>query len=260
MKYKIPKPKELLEAGVHFGHQMRRWNPNMEPYIFTQVKGIHIIDLEQTGDLLKEACEFLYNTAKTGGQIIFVGTKRQAAEIVELEAKRCGALYINDRWLGGTITNFSVIRKNMDKLVGLLRKREAGEFNHYTKKERLLIDREIGKLQTAVGGVVLLRGVPAALFVVDARKEKTAIREAVRKGVPIAALVDTNSDPSGVQYVIPGNDDAIKSVALVVKVVADAIEAGYREFEAAGKVAVVKEVVEASAIGELSGTEPRPEV
>lgn len=228
-KFKLPKIEELLDAGVHFGHQVRRWDPEMEPYIFTVRSGIHIIDLEKTHEMLKGAAEALYEIAKQGGQIIFVGTKRQAAEIVKLEAERCGALYVNDRWLGGTITNFKVIKKNVDKLVEMIRKREAGDYKMYTKKERLMLDREIEGLQRAVGGIVGLRGLPAALFVIDTKREKTAVREAKKAGVPVAALIDTNSDPTDVSYPIPGNDDAIRSIVTIVKVISDAVESGYRE-------------------------------
>lgn len=203
----------------------------MEPYIYSVKKNIHIIDLEKTEDLLKKACDFLYGTAKNGGQIIFVGTKKQAREIVEIEAKRCGAFFVVERWLGGTITNYRVIKKNVDKLVELKRKREAGELEKYTKKERLLIDREIEKLEKFVGGIVGLRGIPQILFIVDPRREKTAAHEAKRAGVPIVSLIDTNSDPSGILHLIPGNDDAIKSIAIIVKTVADAVEEGYKDFE-----------------------------
>lgn len=229
-KYSVPKPKELLKAGVHFGHQVRRWHPSMAPYIFSAKKNIHVIDLEKTEKGLKDACEFLYKTASEGGQIIFVGTKKQAREIIENEAGRCGAFFVSNRWLGGTITNFGIIKKNTAKLTRLMKEREAGEHSHYTKKERLLIDREITKLSTLVGGIVGLTNIPAAIFVVDARREKTAIREASRANVKVAAIVDTNTDPSGVDYVIAGNDDAIKSIALMLKTVADAVEAGYKEF------------------------------
>ncbi len=229
-KYKLPKIEDLLDAGVHFGHQIRRWHPNMEPFIFTQRKGIHIIDLEITHEKLKEAADFLYEIALKGGQIIFVGTKRQAKDIIELEAKRCGALYVTERWIGGTITNYRVIRKNMDKLLELMRKKEEGEFDIYTKKERLLIDRQIAKLQLSVGGIVNLQGRPDALFIIDGRREKTAIRVANRENVPVVGLVDTNSDPTDIDYVVPGNDDAIRSIASVVKVIADAVEQGYSEY------------------------------
>jgi len=230
--YKIPTTEELMSAGVHFGHQVRRWNPKMEPYIFTVKKNIHIIDLTQTEELLKVAANVLYETAKTGGQIVFVGTKRQVRELLELEAKRCGALYVTERWLGGTITNYSVIKKNIDKLVDLSKKRASGELQKYTKKERLLIDRQIAKLQKSVGGLVGLRGTPAALFVVDARREKTAINEAFKHKVPIVAFTDTDSDPTRVSHVIPCNDDAMKSLVLLLKPIADAVECGYKEFSA----------------------------
>ena len=268
-KYKLPKIEELFEAGVHFGHQVRRWNPNMEPYIFIQRSGIHIIDLDETQKGLKEAAEAIHDIAATGGQIIFVGTKRQAKEIVETEAKRSGALYVIDRWLGGTITNYRIIRKNMDKLVDYMKKREEGEFDKYTKKERLLLDRSIDKLERSVGGIVSLQGNPAGVFVVDARREKTAIKEANIAGIPVVALVDTNSDPRSVDYPIPGNDDAIRSIAFIVKVIADAVEAGYAEYaqtaekeaverakeaeEAKEKEAVKVSTTEASHVSEEAG-------
>jgi len=226
-KHKIPSEKELLEAGVHFGHQTRRWNPKMEKYIFAQRKGIHIIDLEMTKNALKEACGYLRECASNGGQIIFVGTKKQARDIIGLEAKRCGALYVTERWLGGTITNYNIIKKNLEKLTTLRRQRNEGELAKYTKRERLTFDRIIEKLEKSVGGIVTLKGKPAVVFVVDARRERTAIREANRYGVKVCALVDTNSDPEGVDMLIPGNDDAIRSVALIVKTIADAVEDGY---------------------------------
>lgn len=230
MKTKLPKVEELLDAGVHFGHQTKRWHPKMEPYIYGVKKNIHIIDLEKTEEQLKKAANFLYETAKKGEQIILVGTKKQAREVVELEAKRSGALYATERWIGGTITNFRIIKKNIDKLLSLMKRREEGELEKYTKKERLLIDREIENLQKNVGGIVNFKGTLGALFVVDSRRERTAIREAKRAGVPVVALVDTNSDPESIDYVIPGNDDAIKSIALILKVISDAIEEGYKEY------------------------------
>lgn len=229
-KIKIPKPEDLFSAGVHFGHQIKRWNPNMEPYIFAQRSGIHIIDLDETHKGLEKAAEFLKEVASKGGQIIFIGTKRQASQIVESEAKRSGALYVSDRWLGGTITNYRIIRRNMDKLVDYIRKREEGDFDKYTKKERLLLDRAIDKLQRSVGGIVSLQGKPAAIFVVDSRREKTAVKEANIVKIPVVGIVDTNSDPRVVDYVIPGNDDAIRSIATIVKVIADAVESGYAEY------------------------------
>lgn len=229
-KIKLPKVEELFDAGVHFGHQVRRWNPNMEKFIFAQRSGIHIIDLDETHKGLESAVEFLKETASEGGQIIFIGTKRQAKDIIETEAQRSGALYVSDRWLGGTITNFRVIRKNIDKLVDLKNKKETGGLDMYTKKERLLIDRQIEKLERSVGGIVGLQGKPAAIFVVDARREKTAVKEANVAGLPVAALIDTNSDPENIQYPIPGNDDAIRSISMITKVVADAVEEGYAAY------------------------------
>lgn len=229
-KYNLPKIEEMLDAGVHFGHQVRRWNPKMEKYIFAQRKGIHVIDLEQTHALLKQACEAMYDIASQGGQIIFVGTKKQAAEVVKNEATRCGAFYVNERWLGGTITNFDVIKKNIDKLVEYKRKKEAGELGHYTKKERLLIDREIEKLERNVGGIVGIHGNPSAVFVIDSKREHTAVKEARIAKIEVFSLTDTNSDPNLVDYIIPGNDDAIRSILLVTKAISDAVEAGYKYY------------------------------
>lgn len=230
-KYELPKIEELLGAGVHFGHQTKRWHPDMEPYIYTVKRNIHIIDLEDTERLLKEACDFLYNVAKSGKKVIFVGTKKQAVEATEIEAKRSGALYVNERWLGGTLTNMSVIKNNnTEKLVELKRQKEAGELSMYTKKERLLIDREIERLERFVGGIVGLKNLPGAVFVIDSRREKTAIKEAKASKVPVVALVDTNCDPEDIDYIIPGNDDAIKSIAVILKALGNAVEAGYADY------------------------------
>ena len=229
-KYKVPKIQEMIDAGVHFGHQTKRWHPKMEPYIYTVSKGVHIIDLEKTEEMLRKACDFLYEQASMGKIIVFVGTKKQSKDIIEKEAKRSGALYVNERWVGGTITNFETIKKNIDKLLSYLKSREEGKFSIYTKKERLLIDREIEKLQASYGGISSLRKTPEVLFVIDTKREKTAIREAKRSGVPVVAIVDTNANPKDIDYPIPGNDDAIKSVALIVRAIADAVEEGYKEF------------------------------
>lgn len=257
-KYRMPKIEDLLDAGVHFGHQVRRWHPKMEPYIYTVKNKVHIIDLEQTEEMLKKACEFLYETAKNGGQIIFVGTKKQARDIIELEAKRCGAMYITERWLGGTMTNFRIIKKNIDKLVDLMKKREAGELNKYTKKERLMIDREIEKLQKYYGGIIPMRGTPAALFVVDTKREKTAVKEAGNSKVSVVALIDTNSDPTPIKYPIAGNDDAIKSVAIIIKAVAAAVEEGYKEY-AVAKEKEEKAIADAKVTAAVT-PEVKPEV
>ncbi len=230
-KYDTPKIEELIDAGVHFGHQVKRWHPSMEPYIYTVKRNIHIIDLEVTEDLLKKAADFLYSVARKGGKIVFVGTKKQARDIVEIEAKRAGAMFVTERWLGGTVTNFDVIKKNnIDKLIKMKKQREEGGFEKYTKKERLLLDRKIEKLDRFVGGLIGLSKIPDAVFVIDARRERTAVREAVVAKVPVIALIDTNSDPSDIAYPIPGNDDAIKSIACVVKALSDAVESGYSDF------------------------------
>ncbi len=219
---------ELLDAGVHFGHQRRRWHPRMAPYIYTEEKGVHIFDLAKTRDHLITAAKFLHQTAKDGGTVIFVGTKRQAKDIVEAEAKRCGAMYITERWLGGLLTNFDHVKINMERLNDLTAKREKGELAHYTKKEQLLIDRQVKKLELLVGGIRNLKELPAAIVLASARREQTAVREANRKGIPLVAIVDTNADPLAIDYLIPGNDDARKSLALIFKILADAVEQGYK--------------------------------
>jgi len=232
MKIKIPKVEEMLEAGVHFGHQVRRWNPKMEKYIYTVSKNIHIIDLEQTEQKLKEACEFVYKKAAEGGRIIFVGTKKQAREIIVAEAKRCGAMYVSERWIGGTITNSGIIRKTLDKHLKMIKERDEGIYlTTRTKKERLLIDRSIDKFQLVYGGIANMREIPSALVIVDQKREHTAIQEAKRFDIPVVGIIDTNADPTQIDYAIPANDDAIKSVALLVKTLATAIEEGYKEYE-----------------------------
>ena len=231
MKIKIPEIKKLFDAGVHLGHQVRRWHPKAAPFIYEARKNIHVIDLEKTHENLKKASEFLYETAKKGGQIIFVGTKRQIFELLKLEAKNSGALYVNQRWLGGTITNYHIVKNNIDKLVSMCKKRDAGEYSVYTKKERLLLDRKIEKLEKSVGGLVGIKGLPDAIIVIDARREKTAVREAKKRSIPVVALVDTDTDPTGIAYPIPGNDDAIKSVSLILRALSSAVEAGYASYE-----------------------------
>ncbi len=254
--YKFPTVEDLLEAGVHFGHSINKWNPKMEPYIYAAKQGVHILDLDQTQKLLKEAGEYLYDIASRGGQIIFVCTKKQVAQIAKEQALRCGALYMNERWIGGTITNFSIIKKSVDKLISLRKKRDAGNLSMFTKKERILIDREIDKLEKYFGGVVGLKGEPQAVFLVDARRERTAINECRIFDVPVVALVDTNSDPTGIYKLIPGNDDAAKSVGKVFSVIADCIEAGYKEFEKNKAVDKAKRGEGATASGlKQSGSE-----
>lgn len=227
---KIPSINELFESGVHFGHQVRRWHPSMGKFIYTAKNGIHIIDLEKTQQRLEAASNHLYEIAKKGGKVVFVGTKKQSRDIIELEAKRCGALYVTDRWLGGTISNLGVIKKSVKKLTDYIKGKETGEFAKYTKKERLLIDREVEKLTKKVGGLIGMNEIPQALFVIDPKREKTAIREARQAGLKVVSLIDTNADVRDIDFPIPGNDDAIKSAAIIVKTLADAIEEGYAAY------------------------------
>lgn len=217
----IPSMQDLLEAGVHFGHQVRRWNPKMRPYIFGEREGVHVIDLEKTYNKLGEACEFARKVGESGGVILFLGSKKQARAIIIEEAARCGALYITERWIGGLLTNWEQTSKNIKKLVDLVARKEAGEFKERTKKENLLLDREIAKLERLYGGIVGLMRLPDAIYIVDVRKEENAAREAVKKGVPVVAIADTNVNLDLVTYPIPGNDDAIKAIRIITKAIAD---------------------------------------
>lgn len=214
--------RDLLEAGVHFGHQTRRWNPKMRPYIYGAKNGIHIIDLQRTARGLVGACRFITQTVAHGGQILFVGTKRAAREIVEEEAARAGQFYVTNRWLGGTMTNWSTVKKSIDRLVQMERARDEGRFDLLTKKEALELNREISRIDRNLGGIKLMKGLPAAMFVIDPKREHIAVREARKLNIPVVGLCDTNCDPSGIDYVIPGNDDAIKSIRLFTAAIADA--------------------------------------
>jgi len=218
--------RELLEAGVHFGHQTRRWNPKMKRFIFSERGGIYIIDLQQTQTLLEEAHAFARNLAERNGTILFVGTKKQAQDAIESEARRVGMPYVSHRWLGGLLTNWRTISDRIDRLHDLRRQKEDGQLELLPAKERLSMLAELEKLEANLGGVADLRRQPDALFVVDLRKEQLAIREARRLNMPVIALVDTNCDPDESDYPIPGNDDAIRSCSLVTRVIADGIEAG----------------------------------
>ncbi len=236
--------KLLLEAGVHFGHQVGRWNPKMKTFIFSQRNGIHIIDLEQTVVLLNKANSFIREVVAGGENIIFVGSKKQAQEAVEQEAKRCGMFYVNQRWLGGMLTNFSTIQSRIDYLVRLEDRKARGELERLPKKEALKLEKGMAHLNRLLGGVKEMTRIPGALFVIDPSKERNAIAEARKVGVPIVAIVDTNCDPDEVDYPIPGNDDAIRAVALFCAVIADAVLQGKQAREAlAEKMAgEVKEV------------------
>ena len=207
--------KELLEAGVHFGHQTKRWNPKMQKYIFGERNGIYIIDLQKTLKKFRDAYVFTRNLAAGGGTLLFVGTKKQAQETVAEEATRCGMYYVNQRWLGGTMTNFATIRKSINHLRRLEEMRDTGEFERLTKKEALGLERERAKLEKALFGIKLLDRLPSALYVIDPRKERIAVAEAQRLAIPIIAIVDTNCDPTGIDYPIPGNDDAIRAIRLI---------------------------------------------
>ncbi len=223
--------KALLEAGVHFGHQTKRWNPKMRPYIFGERNGIHVIDLHTTARLLGEAQDFLGNLAAKNGKIVFVGTKKQAQATVEQEASRCGMFFVNRRWLGGTLTNFVTIRSRLQYLRNLERQYTSGELNLLPKQEAMGKEQELEKLQRSLGGLKELTQRPAAIVVVDPRREDLAIKEASRLGIPIVALVDTNCDPDPIDYVIPANDDAIRSVRLIMSRLSDAIIEGRTRHE-----------------------------
>jgi small subunit ribosomal protein S2 len=218
--------KQLLEAGVHFGHQTRRWNPKMKPYIFIERNGIYIIDLQKTVRMIEEAYDFLRSIAMDNGRILFVGTKKQAQEAVENEATRCGEFYVNQRWLGGTLTNFVTIRKRIERLLELEEWESTGYLENLPKKENAILLKEKERLEKHFSGIKGMQSLPDALFVVDPRKERIATLEARRIGIPVVAIVDTNCDPEEVDYVIPGNDDAIRSVKLICSKMSDAILEG----------------------------------
>ena len=218
--------RELLEAGVHFGHQTRRWNPKMRRFLFTERGGIYIIDLQQTLDLLEQAYSFVRNVAERGGSVLFVGTKKQCQDAIAEEATRVGMPYVNQRWLGGLLTNWRTISERIERLHELRRLRDEGQLELLPPKERMAMVGELEKLETNLGGVAEMRSLPDAVFVIDLRKEQIAVREARRLGIPIVALVDTNCDPDDADLVIPGNDDAIRSCSLIARVVASAIETG----------------------------------
>ena len=221
--------KDLLDAGVHFGHQTRRWNPKMKKYIFTERNGIHIIDLRKTLDRLNLAREAIRRVVLKGERVLFVCTKGPLRSIVELEAERCGAFYVTERWLGGMMTNFQTIRKQIRRLKELERGQEENAFEFYTKKERLMLDRERIKLDKYLSGVKDMVRVPGAIFVVDAKREGIAVKEAHRLGIPVIGITDTNADPDVIDYPIPGNDDAMRAVGLITKAIADVIESARKE-------------------------------
>jgi small subunit ribosomal protein S2 len=231
--------KSLLESGVHFGHQTQRWDPRMRPYIFTERNGIHIIDLQQTVQYLNQACDFVTDLVASGKTILFCGTKRQAQEAVEAEAKRCLMPYVNNRWLGGTLTNFATIQSRIDHLVRLEDSKSRGEFERLPKKEVMKIEKEIERLNRHFGGVKEMTSLPGAIFIVDTTAERIAVAESRRVGLPIVAMVDTNGNPDEIDYPIPANDDAIRAVRLVTSRMADAALEGLAQREYTPEVAEV---------------------
>lgn len=218
--------KEMLEAGAHYGHQCRRWNPKMKRYIFGTRNGVHIIDLQKTSSYLKKAYDFIEDTVAKGGKVLFVGTKKQAREIVQEEAVRAGMFFINHRWLGGTLTNYPTIKQSISQLKSLEKMAEDGTYDKLTKKEVLDREHQKFKLDRNLGGIKDLKGQPSALFIVDAHKEQIAVKEAQKLGIPIVALADTNADPEGIDYIIPANDDSLRSIQLFTAAMADACLSG----------------------------------
>ncbi len=236
--------KQLLEAGVHFGHQTRRWNPKMDRYIFAERNGIYIIDLQKTVKKLEEAYAFIKEVSENGGEVLFVGTKKQAMDSVREEAIRCGMPFVNARWLGGMLTNYQTIQKRIKRLAQLKAMEQDGTFNLLPKKEVIKLNLEIEKLEKFMGGITEMKKQPAALFIVDPRKERIAVAEAHKLGIPIVAIVDTNCDPDEVDYVIPGNDDAIRAVRLIAGAMADAVIEGRQGESNAPVVEATEEAAE----------------
>ncbi|MEJ2056257.1 MAG: 30S ribosomal protein S2 [Desulfofustis sp.] len=232
--------KEMLQAGLHFGHQTRRWNPKMKPYIYGPRNGIYIINLDISKKMFDTACEFITNEIAAGGALLFVGTKRQAQAIIREEAKRCNMFYVDHRWLGGMMTNFQTIKTSVDRLKSIESMQADGSINKFPKKEILMMEKERIKLERNVGGIKDMRALPSALFVVDPRAESIAVNEARKLNIPVVAITDTNCDPDGIDYLIPGNDDAIKAIRLITNYVAEAVLAGQamRDGEAASDEAL----------------------
>lgn len=251
--------KELLESGAHFGHQTTRWNPKMKKYIFGARNGIYIIDLQKTLKKFKEAAKFVTDTAAGGEYILFVGTKKQAQSLIEEEAKRCGMFYVNQRWLGGTITNFDTIKRSIEKLKELESRRDSGGFSVITKKEEIKLEKELKKLEKYLGGIKNMDRLPKAIFVMDRRKERIALYEAKKMGIKTIAVVDTNCDPEGIDFVIPGNDDAIRSIRLMVSKIADAVIEGKEAVAIKERVKADIEEVALESVGAIPQIAPKVE-
>ena len=218
--------RQMLEAGLHFGHQTRRWNPKMKPYIYGPRNGIYIVNLDLTMKMFRKAYQFMAESVAEGGSILFVGTKKQAQAIIKEEAERCGMYYVNHRWLGGMLTNFQAIRNSIERLKKIEAMQEDGSINRFPKKEILQMEKERVKLTRNVGGIKNMRSLPDVLFIIDPRKEDIAVDEATKLGIPIVALTDTNCDPDGIDYIIPGNDDAIRAIRLIASLMAEAVQEG----------------------------------
>jgi small subunit ribosomal protein S2 len=244
--------KELLEAGVHFGHQTKRWNPKMKPYIFGARNGIYIIDLQKTVKMFKTAYDFVVDTVASGKSVLFVGTKKQARESIYEESNRCEMFYVHNRWLGGMMTNFQTIRQSIDRLNHLNDIENDGSIELYTKKERLKLGKERVKLDANLGGIRTMNGLPGAMFVVDPKNEAIAVREGRRLNIPIIAVVDTNCDPDDIDYIIPGNDDAIRAIRLLTSKVAEACNEGRKRYEEKIQAEADKEIVEDSEVAAVS--------
>lgn len=233
--------KQLLEAGVHFGHQTKRWDPKMKPYIFGARNGIYIVDLQQTAKMFKAAYDFLKGITASGKKVIFIGTKKQAQSAIADEAKKCGMFYVNQRWLGGMLTNFSTVKKGIKRLNELGAMKAEGKMEAITKKEALMLERERIKLDKYMGGIKGMDELPGAIFIVDVKKEAIAVKEAKKLGIPVVAVVDTNCSPDDVDYIVPGNDDAIRAIQLFVSAIADACMEGRQLFEESLQAATDKE-------------------
>ncbi len=259
--------KEMLQAGLHFGHQTRRWNPKMKPYIYGPRNGIYIINLDITKRMFDRACDFISKEVANGGSILFVGTKRQAQTIINEEAKRCNMYYVDHRWLGGMLTNFQTIKKSVERLKSIESMQEDGSINRFPKKEILLMEKERVKLERNVGGIKDMRSLPTVIFIVDPRKEAIAVNEARKLNIPVVALIDTNCDPDGIDYIIPGNDDAIRSLRLISNRVAETVLQGTaaRDGEDASEEAIAaavgetQQAVQEGAVPTKEGAVPKQE-
>ncbi len=255
--------KELLEAGVHFGHQVKRWNPKMKRYIFGERNGIYIIDLQKTLKGLEEACNFVREVAMKGEHVLFVGTKKQAQDAIQEEAQRAGAFYVNQRWLGGMLTNFSTIKRSIEKLKNIEKMKEDGTYDALSKKEIAAYEKERMRLEKYLGGIKEMNGLPGVMFVVDPKKEKLAVAEARKLSIPVVAIVDTNCDPDEVDFVIPGNDDAIRAIKLIASKMADAIiegkEAASKMVEAEAEKVMIGEKIALEESGSEEGASKNEE-